>query len=194
MFMAVSCASVPAAAQPDPHDADDGPAVPAPPRKLRIALLGDSHVEALGPLLTQIVRKRGSELNYEAHRGSFTRDWAENAKWGDWLNEFRPDRVVIVLGTNDALAPNPDAHRPHFGAFIERVRKQTRAIIVWIEPPRLPRLERKDKLRLVRENIRSLRNVIVVDGSSLVFDIGRDQLHPTSVGYRKWADEIATHF
>jgi lysophospholipase L1-like esterase len=143
----------------------------------RVALIGDSYAEGLGPELAKLL----PDFKFEGHQGTNTSQWAHGSQkcgeCGAWLTSFKPDIVLVSLGVNDGTAPNPANYQ-----ILVRGLHGLGARVVWIEPP-------------AAVNSPAMRAVIASLGVSTVPAPTlpmANSLHPTTPdGYRIWAQEIA---
>jgi lysophospholipase L1-like esterase len=145
----------------------------APPK--RVALIGDSYAVGLGPELAKLL----PTFKYEGHVGTTTGAWAAHAsscgQCGDWLPAFKPDLVLVSLGVNDGVSPNPTNYQT-----IVRALHGLGARVVWIEPP-------------AAVNAPAVRAVIASLGVQTIpatqAPLAADRLHPAD--YQTWANDIA---
>lgn len=139
----------------------------------RVALIGDSYAVGLGPALSKLL----PDFAYEGHQGTNTLQWARHSiecgQCGAWLHSFRPDVVLVALGTNDGI---PDMS--NYQAIVQAIHG-IGARVVWIQPP--------------APVVTPSRTVIASLGVPTVpatrTPLRSDGLHPTS--YAPWAQEIA---
>ena len=151
----------------------------APPRRSRIALIGDSYAVGLGPELAKLL----PDFRFEGHVGTTTSQWAHHdracGQCGDWLTSFAPDVVLVSLGVNDDGAANATNYQE-----IVRALHGIGARVVWIEPP-----------ANVTVNAASVRRIIASLGVATVpatqTALSSDGVHPRS--YAAWAREVAGH-
>jgi len=154
----------------------------------RIALIGDSHVEVLGPLLSDLVKSKKISLNYEARRGSKAIDWLSEPSWGDWIDKFDPQMVIINLGTNEAMGGRMvDGLAVTFQMLVDRFSKNVRRKVVWVMPPRLQKPKHLDN---VWQATRRLKSVLLLDFSNKNYPL-RDGMHLKREVYPLWAKDIA---
>jgi len=139
-----------------------------------VALIGDSYAVGLGPELAKLL----PNFKYEGHVGTTTGGWAAHVaacgQCGDWLTTYKPDTVLVSLGVNDGMAPNP----AHFQRIVQAL-NSIGAHVVWIEPPAAV----KTASRSVIESL----GVPVVPATRT--PLAGDGLHPKS--YAQWAQEVA---
>ena len=156
----------------------------APVLGRRVALVGDSLAVGLGPPLQKLALAKAVAFQYQGVVGTTPLQWSENASacgpCGSWLGTFKPDTILVSLGTNDiGYYPQPPA-----GPYQALVRRwSTIGRVVWIQPPIMP----SDRLAGVRSVIASLGVPTIPAQTGLSF--GTDGIHPTN--YVPWAQSIA---
>jgi len=147
------------------------------PRKKKIALIGDSYAVGLGPELQKLL----TDFKFEGHVGTNSSQWVTHApacgQCGDWLVGYKPDVVLVSLGTNDGTLPNPQNYQT-----IVKTLHGIGATAVWIEPPAGLAVNRD----AVRRVIASL-GVPTVPATKT--PLGADGIHPQH--YDSWAKEVA---
>ena len=155
----------------------------------RVALIGDSHVEALGPRIKTLANKNGTKFKYEAHHGSKAGDWLREAAWGDWIDGFDPQMIVVNLGTNEAMSgKSANDLEPVFQKLADRLSSHGHRRVVWITPPLL---EKPKNLNQVQVALFRLINVTLLDFGGKTYEL-RDGVHLVPKAYSLWAQEIAT--
>jgi len=160
----------------------------------RIALIGDSYAVGLGP---ELAKQLGSDFQYEGHSGISSGAWANRIAsqcsqsrgagfdhgqgCGDWLAGFQPDIVLVSLGVNDGIAPNPANYQA-----IVRALQGIGAQVVWIEPP----ADVDVPTERVRQIIQSLGvTTVPATATALRAEANGAHVHPAS--YSPWSAEIA---
>jgi hypothetical protein len=160
---------------------------------IKAAMIGDSHVEALGPYTAAILgvgkgNKTNKVFRYEKHRGSRADQWMKSKKWGAWVDKFDPQIVVIVLGTNEAMTnQSEDNLVSTFAALADRFGKKGR-LIFWVTPPVLTKPKH---LPTVWRAIGRVAGIEVVDMSKTTYSLKRGGKHLKSKAYELWAELIA---
>jgi lysophospholipase L1-like esterase len=142
----------------------------------RVALIGDSYAVGLGPELQKLL----PTFQYAGVVGTRTDQWANHSaacgSCGDWLTTFKPTVVLVALGVNDGVTPNPANYQT-----LVRALHGIGARVVWIQPPAAVNAP------AARAVITSL-GVQEVPGPTLPM---ANSLHPTPPGYATWARDIA---
>jgi lysophospholipase L1-like esterase len=145
------------------------------PKTQRVALIGDSYAEGLGPELAKLL----PDFKFEGHQGTNTSQWAHGSQkcgeCGAWLTAFKPDLVLVSLGVNDGATPNPANYQT-----LVRALHGIGARVVWIEPPAAV------SAPATRAVVASLGVQTI---SATQVPLATDRLHPTS--YQTWANNIA---
>jgi lysophospholipase L1-like esterase len=146
----------------------------APVSPKRVALIGDSYAVGLGPELAKIF----PEFRAEGVEGTNSSQWANHSAkcgtCGDWLTTFKPDVVLVSLGTNDN-PPNATNYQT-----LVRALHGIGARVVWIRPP-------------AGVNAPEARAIIASLGVQEVpsTTVTLTGIHPSGTGYHQWAQEIA---
>jgi lysophospholipase L1-like esterase len=148
---------------------------PSKPTPKRVALIGDSYAAGLGPELAKLF----PTFRYSGVVGTNTSQWANHSKacgtCGDWLTAYKPDVVLVSLGTNDGATPNT----ANYQRIVQGLQK-IGARVVWIEPP-------------LGVNAPAVRTAIASLGVPTVpattVPLAADGLHPRS--YSQWAHDVA---
>jgi hypothetical protein len=146
----------------------------AAPVPKRVALIGDSYAVGLGPELAKLI----PEFRAEGHVGTNSAQWASHAsqcgQCGDWLTAFKPSLVLVSLGVNDGVSPNPTNYQS-----IVRGLQGIGARVVWLQPPA--------GVTTASRSIISSLGVSTMPAPQT--PLAHDGLHPQSYG--SWAREIA---
>lgn len=176
--------------------------LPPPPQAYKIAIVGDEHAGELGPLLVAKANDpntwlAGTKIRFESHPGSTAADWSAHGDWGVELRRWRPDTVVIVLGTNDGKSNrDPGLLLSDFQWLNDTFSllssdKGLAPTIIWANPPRL---EGSPRLEEVREIVGQVKGL---NGNTYFFDprrpwpVRENKLSLTPEGYRLWAKILA---
>lgn len=162
----------------------------------RVALLGDSHMEALGPRLRRLLEDRLGVrvVNVEARRGWSTRRFVQS---GDVPRlTAGVDVAIVELGGNDAAAGiGGAAHAVDVKALLGQVRAPR---VIWIGPG----VTKRSDLEAARGPIRDAQREAVeghgaawIDGQPLTreSELRRDRIHFSGDGYTAWAGRLLPH-
>lgn len=128
---------------------------------------------AAGPSCTSIV---GASVLY----------WSKDAAIQPVLAAYKPQVVLISLGTNDfqyGAAAKPKV-RDAINALVSKI-KDSGATPVWIDPVSMP----FEDTAGVRESWKA-SGVPFFDSSGLVYKRSKDGVHLTQDGYQDWASKI----
>jgi lysophospholipase L1-like esterase len=100
-----------------------------------VRVVGDSHVERLGPMIDQAVRDAGYEsLGHLARRGWSTGRYVRTGDLRERLAEGgRPDVVVVSLGGNDRCASRI-VYRKQLAWIVDEARAAGAERVVWLGP------------------------------------------------------------
>lgn len=155
----------------------------------RVVLIGDSHMEALGPRLSRSLPQLGvTVLGATANRGKSAR-WYVTQGIVPSLTRGA-DVVIFELGGNDASQHRlPEEHKRDVAALIGQARP---AEVIWIGPGVTERAD----LEAYRGPLRMAQKAIVrgakgawIDSQGLTrkSDLRSDGVHFTMPGYDRWA-------
>lgn len=101
----------------------------------RVMIVGDSHVERLGPMLSRVVESSGMvALGSVARRGWSTRRFVEAGDLAHLLGSHgRPDVVVIALGGNDRPR-DLERYREEIAWVVAQARTAGAERVLWLGP------------------------------------------------------------
>lgn len=158
----------------------------------RVLLIGDSLAVGLGPYLKQLATDSQAPYVGSGVPGSRIDQWTRSQWLLQTLNEFRPDIVLVSLGTNDAYMRFDDSSRELQLAAQRRLLallEESGAQVVWILPPELdPYMGKRPDDEFVARLSDAPDHVF--DSAALEIPRGPDGLHPTMRGYGGWAGSI----
>jgi len=157
----------------------------------RVWVIGDSNGWLLMHELPKLARRDGVVLRGNPVGGTSIMWWNQRAhqRHINQVVAFKPDVLLIVLGTNDA----------HFGSHVRKTFSRhldqllpklgkSGARLVWVGPPKLPRRPERgaDEVRkMVTE-----RDILLLDSRQCVMPMWEDKIHPSFKGRKMWADWI----
>lgn len=156
---------------------------------VRIAIFGDSHMEALGPRLSRSLPSLGVTLtNVTARRGWSVPGYLSA---GDVAELVRgTDVVVVELGGNDAsLRRSPERHAQEVQRLLEQIGDKK---VIWISPGVTLRAD----LESYRGPIRGAQKQVVENAGGVWIDsrpltrsgdLRSDGVHFSASGYDHWA-------
>ncbi|HEX4335595.1 MAG TPA: SGNH/GDSL hydrolase family protein [Polyangiaceae bacterium] len=161
------------------------PAGPPLPAGTTILQIGDSFAGALGIDLNRELKGQGVHgvLKYET--STYIPTWAGKKDLDEYLSRFHPDLVLITLGANELLIPDPAQRAPTIHRLVGRLGGRA---CVWVAPP-LWHGARPALLQTIRE---SCAPCVYLDSSALVPDLERmrDHIHPSMQGRKIWAKAV----
>lgn len=172
-------------------------APPAPPKrtidlsKVKVALqVGDSEVGYASGLcvpLGQKFRARGVEF----HNDSWTSAGLQTVASGDKLEKlvamFKPDLLLLNLGTNNLGYPNAEALADLARAVAKKASQVSQC--VWIGPPHLPSAD-KTEARVVKVLAENAAPCMYFDSQTLDLPLQPDKIHADGVGAARWATNL----
>jgi hypothetical protein len=179
--MAVA-APIPAAAQSAPQS--EPPLEPLP-EKTVVLHIGDSMAGALGIELNRQLEQRGIKGVLRYKTASFIPNWAWGDELGLYLAQYRPDLVLISLGTNELEILEPERRDPTVRKLVGRLGGVP---CVWLLPP----LSEGQKSGLVDVIRQSASPCVCVDNQEVFPGMPRvgDKIHPTMAARKEWASRV----
>lgn len=159
----------------------------------KVFLLGDSLAVGLSRPLSAIAADHKVEFKSMAKEGTRLDQWANNEALYKAIREFKPDVILVSLGTNDEYM-KLDAktrQRPHIQKLLKELRSH--APVVWIGPPTLPKSGgyawsgTNGAIPLIIENVPSSH---YFPSHKLPIPRAPDRLHPSVRGAAGWAEKI----
>jgi len=126
-------------------------ALASTPEAPSVFVIGDSHIERLGPMIDRAVAEEGyTSLGHLARRGWSTGRYVREADLVERLTENgAPDIVVISLGGNDRCRDDA-RYREQLAWIVDRVHEAGAQRIVWLGPASSD-MERSERAQLVGE-------------------------------------------
>lgn len=165
-------------------------------RGKRIVLIGDSHMEALGPRLKRLLEAQGNEVGFVAKRGWSSRRYLASAEGRDALGMGAlGDVVVIELGGNNREFDERE-YRNQIGQVLRATGKPSSSII-WVGPPAsnaavAPEVAQHHERtsRLQRRIVPMFRARWVDSRPMTRSGWAPDGVHFTREGYDRWASKL----
>lgn len=163
---------------------------------MRWLLLGDSHMEALGPRLERMLRAGGAEhVAFVARRGQGVAAFLEDAR--ALVRTHRPDVVLVELGANDGrwtTAEGASAFRARVAQLVATVESEG-AKALWVGPPQATdpdaAARRPKVVAELRSTLPSL-GVPFLDARPMTANLTRtDGVHFTGASYDTFAAGVA---
>jgi lysophospholipase L1-like esterase len=161
---------------------------PAPPDRPGglVVHVGDSFAKAyFSQRLKPRFRAEGARYFVDATKSTYTTTWAGDPKLDAWLASH-PSLVVVTLGANEILMPDPALHA---GAVKQIARKihDAGAACVWVTPP----LWRQDTgfMQVIHDQCAPC---LFFDSDAVLGGLGPDEreddrIHPNARGGARWA-------
>lgn len=166
-----------------------------------VFVVGDSHVEMVGPMLTARLGDAGYRtLGYEARRGWSTRRYREAGDLRALLEQRgRPEIVIVSLGGNDRVSSR-EQYAEDLAWIVSEARAAGARQIVWLGPAfsdasKGPRAawtgaRHEENAELQRALLADL-GVRWIDSRPLTQrHHRRDGVHFTRTGYSTWTDGV----
>ncbi len=164
-----------------------------------VMVVGDSHIERLGPMIDRAVEREGYQsLGHLARRGWSTARYVRQGDLRERLTENgTPDIVVISLGGNDRPR-SQERYRRQLAWIVEQVREAGARRVIWLGPAASD-LARSDRAQMVgtwhehnadwQSEILPQLGVEWIDSRPLTQrGHGRDGIHFTARAYARWMD------
>lgn len=148
----------------------------------KILIFGDSMTHNLA----MSIAKYGSKNNYKVTsvtwESSSILAWANSDKIATYMNEVKPDFVIISLGSNEMELKHFDTRAKYVGKILEKIDTLP---FIWIGPP----LWKEDKglYKMLSDEI-SKDKLFKIENMEI--DRGPDHVHPTRKGADQWADTL----
>ena len=159
----------------------------------RLMLIGDSLAQGLAVPMKALAARRGVHYVGSGVAGSRLDQWATSRWLDDKLVEFKPNVVLVSLGTNDAYMQlsneQREAHLRSADALMRKLHGAG-AEVVWIGVPKLPKVHLgRTASKAMLDGIRS-RQKYYFPSEALTIPRGPDGLHPNVAGYGGWAAAV----
>jgi hypothetical protein len=178
-------AGIPQEAGASAPDAAPPPAEPAPlPEGTVVLHIGDSMAGALGVALNDELKQHKVKGWLRFKKASYIPSWAWSKELPLYLAQFKPDLVLITLGTNEVKMPDPTERVPLIKKLVERLGGRP---CVWIAPPVWTR--DNGLYDVIRANIAPCRWMDTEQVYPNMPRIG-DKIHPTVGARKEWARRV----
>ena len=154
------------------------------PQRAEVLLVGDSLAVGLDAPLRALERERGVVLRTEAVVGTSALYWRPRLR--AILAAYKPRRLLVSLGTNDATASDRKRVVEAFRGICDEA-SAAGVPLAWVAPlPMPPRL--RDGLAVVRD---AFACALAIDVDAAAVERARDGIHATAAGYATWARLLA---
>jgi len=177
-------------------------AVARPPRARKVVLhVGDSMV-GYGHGLSRALKRRFEAMGIEYHWDSWTSaniptvDAHERKYTGEHdhsehldklLASYKPDLVILNLGTNNLAIPRPEAYASEIRSIAEHLAQDGRDCL-WVGPLRPKWPHNPEMFRVLQEN--ASPSCKYFDSSPIHPPLQSDDIHPTDPGGEQWAKAV----
>jgi len=160
----------------------------------RVVIIGDSHMEALGP---RLARRLPSDTGVTVQHVEPRRGWSARryVREGGIRSLTRgADVVIIELGGNDAAASiGPARHAQDIATLMDQAAP---ASVIWVGPgvTLRPDLEAaRAPLRATQRQVVPARGGAWIDSQPMTreSDLAPDRVHFRRAGYAWWTDQLA---
>jgi hypothetical protein len=152
-----------------------------------VLVIGDSMiVTGLEVWMKPWIKRNGGRYERLAWASSTTIAWATTKRL-DWaLSRWKPDLVLVVLGSNELFLDKPDAMAPHIRTILKKIGTRP---FRWFGPP----IWRKDSgiVRVISENLPP-GTFYPFNGKKIARDA--DGRHPNVRGSKVWFQDMIQWF
>jgi lysophospholipase L1-like esterase len=154
------------------------------PEGTTVLHIGDSMAGALGVELNHELAKQKVTGVLRFKTASYIPSWAWSKQLPVYLAQYKPDLVLITLGTNEVKIPDPNERIPTIKKLVARLGGRP---CVWIAPPVWTK--EMGLYQVIRDNIAPCR---YMDTAVVYPDMPRldDKIHPTIPARRVWAKRV----
>lgn len=151
--------------------------------KFRILFFGDSMLEGLSKRMCDYTMENGYDLTSVIWYSSSTKLWAETDTLQFFLNQIRPDYVVLCLGSNELFVRDLDKRDRYIATLVNKLSGYP---FVWISPPNW-----KDDTGINQLIIKNVGIDRYFDSRHLELERSSDHAHPTRTAAALWMDTVA---
>ena len=148
-----------------------------------IYVMGDSLAQGLSTPIKKYAKDNNIKFHSRTIVGSTSIQWSKFESLNQDLNNYKPDLIVVSLGTNDMRGDRSPQ------SSIEKISNKlinTGAKVVWLIPPSMPFPDRgiRDFIYQLPKRVNKLK----CDDS--ILERSKDKIHFTQKGYSEWANCI----
>ncbi len=153
--------------------------------------LGDSEV-GFGGGLTKALQRRFEARGVRFFSNSLTsagiQSYEHEERLPRMVKLYKPDLVLLNLGTNNLSVPHPDVLAPSIRNIAKKLSTDGRECI-WIGPPHLRAASKTEAAmtKVIEENVAPCK---YFDSSQLELQMQSDRIHPTDKGGDVWAERL----
>lgn len=160
-------------------------------RGLKVLLIGDSLAVGTAPHYAALAKEAGVEFKSLAVTGTRIDQWASSVELPKILQSFKPDLILVSLGTNDAFMKGDVVakQRAQLDRLLQGLQGTT---VVWIGPPALPNPPSPGIVAMIQDSAGSplAPRFHYFHSERLQIPRGPDSIHPTVRGYAGWAGAV----
>ena len=160
-------------------------------RGLKVLLIGDSLAVGTAPHYAALAKEAGVEFKSLAVTGTRIDQWASSVELPKILQSFKPDLILVSLGTNDAFMKGDVVAKQR--AQLDRLLQALHGSeVVWIGPPTLPSPPSPGIITMIQDSSGSplAPRFHYFHSERLQIPRGPDGIHPTARGYAGWAGAV----
>lgn len=160
-------------------------------RGLKVLLIGDSLAVGTAPHYAVLAKEAGVEFKGIGVTGTRIDQWASSQELPNVLASFKPNLVLVSLGTNDAFMKGDVVGKQR--AQLDRLLQQLEGYdVVWVGPPTLPNPPSPGMVTMIQD---AAGNALAprfhyFHSERLQIPRGPDAIHPTARGYAGWAGAV----
>ena len=164
-----------------PAEAD----APSTRKPTRYLLVGDSMAWAIGIELDPLIEARGDKFTFKSKISASIRGWRSGKHIKKTIQRYKPDAVIIVLGTNESQIPYPQHLEDPIKKIVAAVGDRA---CYWIGPPTWRKGKSDTGVVALLES--SAGPCRFFDSIPLELPRRPDGVHPDREGSRLWAKAI----
>lgn len=147
-----------------------------------LLIFGDSMTHNLGMSIAKYGTKNNYKVTSVTWESSSIPGWSSSDKIEQYIEESKPDFIMVCLGSNETILKNFDSRIPH----ILKIKEKFGDIpFIWVGPP----LWKEDQ-GLYDVIIKTLGKDIVFKTEGIDIPRAGDHIHPTMRGGDIWADTL----
>lgn len=152
----------------------------------RILVIGDSQAYMMQRPFKKIGKEYKAQVFAEAKAGSAAYMWANEYSFGRRLKRYKPELVIISLGTNDAGGIKARKAFPQRANWLVDRAHQDGIKVIWVIPPQ-NKVRVKHLMDWLREHSRA---DAIFDTTCMDIKISYDGVHPGLKESKRWAQAV----
>lgn len=151
-----------------------------------ILLVGDSLAVGISRNLKKALAEHNTVLFTHAIGATNSKQWAIKGWLPAALKKWKPENVLVILGTNDSGIPaSRKAFPDNAKRIVETCHKLGAETVIWSTPPKI-----SIHPDFIFNGAKSCADVVIDYRSLKVKMAPKDTIHPSQEGYKVWADNI----